>query len=138
MAAFATIDEMSSLWRAMTTAEQSRAGLLLEAISDRLRMYAASAGVDIDTRAALDETYRNVVRSVVIDVAARTMNIPADDVPMSQMSQSALGYSISGTYLVPGGGIFIKRDELKLLGLRRQKVGVCNYDFNKGHHCNSI
>ena len=28
--------------------------------------------------------------------------------PMTQMSESALGYSVSGTYLVPGGGLFIK------------------------------
>jgi hypothetical protein len=43
---------------------------------------------------------------------------------MAQMSQSALGYSVSGTYLVPGGGLFIKKSELARLGLKRQKTGV--------------
>lgn len=43
---------------------------------------------------------------------------------MSQMSESALGYSVSGTFLNPGGGLFIKDSELAALGLRRQKIGV--------------
>ena len=40
------------------------------------------------------------------------------------MSESALGYTVSGTYLVPGGGLFIKKSELARLGLRRQRIGV--------------
>jgi len=47
------------------------------------------------------------------------------------MSQSALGYSVSGTFLVPGGGLFIKRSELARLGLLRQRVEVIElYDRN--------
>ena len=48
---------------------------------------------------------------------------PTDKEPMTQESQSALGYSWSGTFLSPGGGLFIKKDELKRLGLKRQKIG---------------
>ena len=44
--------------------------------------------------------------------------------PMIQSSQSAMGYSYSGTYLVPGGGLFIKKSELARLGLRKQRIGV--------------
>ena len=51
--------------------------------------------------------------------------------PMTQMSESALGYSVSGTYLVPGGGLFIKRSELKRLGLTRQKYGVIEFYGSK-------
>ena len=43
---------------------------------------------------------------------------------MEQFSQSALGYTASGTYLVPGGGLFIKKSELSRLGLKRQRIGV--------------
>lgn len=70
------------------------------------------------------EVYDSVVRSVTVDVCARVMMTPTDEPPMTQMSQSALGYSVSGTYLVPGGGIFIKRSELASLGLTGQKVGA--------------
>ena len=44
--------------------------------------------------------------------------------PMIQSSESALGYSVSGTFLNPGGGLFIKKSELSRLGLKRQKIGV--------------
>jgi len=47
-----------------------------------------------------------------------------DKEPMSQFSESALGYTVSGTFLSPGGGLFIKKSELARLGLRRQKIGV--------------
>ena len=43
---------------------------------------------------------------------------------MTQMTQSALGYSFQGSFLVPGGGLFIKKSELARLGLRKQRYGV--------------
>lgn len=43
---------------------------------------------------------------------------------MIQTSESALGYSQSATFLVPGGGLFIKNAELARLGLRRQRYGT--------------
>ena len=54
---------------------------------------------------------------------------------MTQYSQSALGYSVSGTYLVPGGGIFIKNTELKILGLKNQRYGVIEF-YDKWHNSN--
>ena len=65
----------------------------------------------------------NVVKSVVVDVVARALMTSTNTEPMTQVSQSALGYSVSGTYLVPGGGLFIKKSELARLGLRRQRYG---------------
>lgn len=130
LTAFATVQDMQDLWRTMTAAEQARATVLLLAVSNRLRQQAKAAGMNLDDLAAADEVYAAVLKTVTVDVAARAMNTPTDEVPMSQMSQSALGYTVSGTYLVPGGGIFIKRDELKLLGIRRQRIGAAEYDFN--------
>jgi hypothetical protein len=45
---------------------------------------------------------------------------------MAQESQSALGYTWSGTYAVAGGGIAnsILKNDLKKLGLLRQKAGA--------------
>ena len=40
------------------------------------------------------------------------------------MAESAMGYSFSGSYLVPGGGLFIKESELKRLGFKKQRYGV--------------
>ena len=50
-----------------------------------------------------------------------------DQEPMTQLSQSALGYSQQATFLVPGGGLFIKRSELARLGLRKQRYGVIDF-----------
>jgi len=55
------------------------------------------------------------------------MMTATDGEPLSQFSQSALGYTVSGTYLTPGGGIFIKNSELQRLGLKRQRYGVIDF-----------
>lgn len=71
-----------------------------------------------------DANLLSVAKSVTVDVLARMLMTSTSSEPMTQISQSAGGYSVSGTYLVPGGGLFIKRSELARLGLRRQKMGV--------------
>ena len=83
-----------------------------------------------------DDSY---VKSVVVDVVARTLMTSTDTEPMTQRSESALGYSVSGTYLVPGGGLFIKKSELARLGLKRQRIGVIDlYDDDKRDHSNAL
>ena len=64
-------------------------------------------------------SYSSVVKSVTVDVVARTLMTSTDQEPMTQMAESAMGYSFSGSYLVPGGGLFIKDSELKRLGLKK-------------------
>ena len=124
MEPFATIDDMIKLWRPMTPDETERAEGLLPIVSNRLRIEAQRVGKDIDQMIEQNEAYKDVVKSVTVDIVARTLMTPTDKEPMVQYSQSALGYSVQGTFLNPGGGIFIKRDELKALGLRTQRYGV--------------
>ena len=81
----------------------------------------------------------NVAKSVVVDVIARTLMTSTDAEPMTQRSESALGYSVSGTYLVPGGGLFIKKSELARLGLKRQRIGVIDlYGDDKRDHSDTL
>ena len=79
-------------------------------------------------------TFDSVLKSVTVDVLARTLLTSTDKEPMIQESQSALGYSYSGTYLIPGGGLFIKKTELSRLGLRKQKYGGIEL-YDKGDNC---
>lgn len=131
MAPFATIDDLINLWRPVTPEEQLRAESLLPVVSNRLRQEAENVGKDIDQMIADSDVYRDVVKSVTVDIVARTLMTATDQEPMTQMSQSALGYTVQGSFLVPGGGIFIKRDELKALGLRRQRMGVIEpYEYD--------
>ena len=124
MSNFATIQDVITLWRSLTAEEVERTEALLSVISDSLRAEANKVGKDLDAMVEGDEVLANVARSVTVDVVARTLMTSTDSEPMTQMSESALGYSFSGTFLVPGGGLFIKGSELKRLGLRRQRYGV--------------
>lgn len=100
---------------------------MLPIVSDSLRQEAINVGRDLDSMIESGAVLLSVVKSVVVDVVARTLMTPRNDAPMTQVTQSALGYSVSGTYLVPGGGLFIKRSELARLGLRRQRIGVIDF-----------
>lgn len=124
MEPFATVQDAVGLWRPMTADEQERAENLLPVISDTLRYEAEKVGKDLDKMIEAQVYLTNVVKSVTVDVLARTLMTSTDAEPMTQMAESAMGYSYSGTYLVPGGGLFIKKTELARLGLRRQKYGV--------------
>ena len=124
MVPFATVDDMTTLWRAMSVDEQGRAAALLEVVSASLRTAADNVGKDLDLMIAKNPSLAVVAKSVTVDVVARTLMTSTDQEPMTQMSQSAGGYSASGTFLVPGGGLFIKKSELARLGLRRQRIGV--------------
>lgn len=123
MVVYATVDDLTALWRPMTAEEQGRAGKLLEIVSASLRMEAKKVDKDLDFMVKSDPDLAAVAKSVTVDVVARTLMTSTDQEPMTQMSQSAGGYSASGTFLVPGGGLFIKKSELARLGLRRQRYG---------------
>ena len=127
MTDFATIQDIVDLWRPMTPAETDRATALLPVVSDNLRIEADKVGKDLDEMVADNETYANVVKSVVVDIVSRTLLTSTENEPMIQTSESALGYSWSGSYLVPGGGLFIKKSELARLGLRKQRYGVIDF-----------
>lgn len=121
---YATVQDVTDLWRALTAAEQARAEALIPVICSSLRQEAAKVGKDLDTMIAEDEDLAIVAKSVTVDIVARTLMTSTNQEPMTQYSESALGYSVSGSFLVPGGGLFIKKSELARLGLRRQRIGV--------------
>lgn len=121
---FATVEDLKKLWRALKFDEEKRAEALLEVVSHSLRVEAKKIGKDLDGLVATDPSFATVVKSVTVDVVARTLMTSTDQEPMTQVAESALGYSFSGSYLVPGGGLFIKDSELKRLGLKKQRYGV--------------
>ncbi len=129
---FLTTEDLQKIWRPFKDEdEKERADALIPLVSDSLREEASRVGKDLDELVESRSSYANVVKSVVADVVARTLMTSTNSEPMSQSTESALGYSFSGTYLVPGGGLFIKKSELARLGLRRQRIGVIElYDAN--------
>lgn len=128
--AYATVQDVTDLWRAMSADEQARAESLLPVISDILRQYAHKVGKDLDDMIEADESgaLATTAKAVVVSVLARTLNTPTsgDVASMSQYSQSGLGYTFSGTFTSGGRNIFIMKSELSDLGLRRQRFGCIN------------
>ena len=125
MNAFATVSDLATLWRPLTSDEQTRAEAILPLISDALRQAATDIGKNLDEMIAESATLGSVAKLVTVDVASRVLRQSTEGDAMTQESQSALGYSWSGTYAVPGGGIAnaIMYNDLKRLGLMRQRYG---------------
>ena len=134
---YATVQDVQTLWRSMTAAEQTRAEALIPVICSSLREEAAKVHKDLDAMVEASADLAQVAKSVTVDVVARTLMTSTNQEPTTQFSQSALGYTVSGTYLVPGGGLFIKKSELARLGLRRQQIGVIDFygERPEGDHC---
>lgn len=135
---FATIEDVTALWRNMTTQESEKAENLLPIVSDSLRLEAEKRGYNLDAMVADNTALASVAKSVTVDIVARTLRTATDGEPMSQESQSALGYSWSGTFAVPGGGLPIMRNDLKRLGILRQKLGVVDIGHDKRDYDNTL
>ncbi len=127
MSDYATVDDVIALKRALTADEAERAETLIPIVCDSLRYEAEKVGKNLDEMVENSTVLASVAKSVTVDVVMRELMTKTEGEPMTQMSESALGYSVSGSFLVPGGGLFIKRSELKRLGLARQRYGVIEY-----------
>lgn len=127
MSDFATLEDVTTLTgKAYGEAERERITALLPLVSDALRFEAQKVGKDLDAMADESASYTSVVKLVTVDIVARVLRQSQNGEPLSQESQSALGYTWSGTYAIPGGGIAgaIMKNDLKRLGLRQQRYGV--------------
>ena len=65
---FATVDDIQTLYRPLSAAEQSRAEALLPLVSDEIRVLGNNAGRDIDQEIVQDSTFASVVKIVTVDV----------------------------------------------------------------------
>lgn len=120
---YATITDITNLFRPLTPEETERATALLDVVSASLNYEAEKVGKNLPQMVTDNTDLQEVAKSVTVDVVARALMTSTSQEPMTQYSQSALGYSVSGSFLVPGGGLFIKKSELARLGLRRPKYG---------------
>lgn len=130
-----SIDDLIKLFRPLQAEEVEKATSLIEVVISDLKVKAKKVDMNLD-ELCKDGDYHNVFKSVVCDIVGRALMTSTDQEPMIQSAESALGYSWSGTFLVPGGGLFIKRDEEKRLGLLKQRYGVIDFyenPWNRDH-----
>lgn len=132
---FATITDVQTLFRALTADEQTRVNALLPIVSNELRYRATLIGRDLDLMIMDNPWLEDVAKEVTVSAVSRILRQSTSGEAMAQESQSGLGYSWSGTYAVPGGGIgnAILPSDLKRLGLKRQRIGIYDpYAPHKG------
>lgn len=121
--AYATITDLELVWRPMTEQEEAKATELIDEASSRIRYKAKRVGKDFDALVDEDEDLASIVKGLVCTVVKNAMNVPVDQEAMTQMSMSAGGYSWSGTYTTPGGGIKFTKADWKSIGLGSQSYG---------------
>lgn len=98
---YATVEDMTALWRPMTAAEQARASSLLDVISASLDVEARKAGKDLPALVAADPVLAMVAKSVAVDVAARTLMTSTNQEPMTQITQQPAATRRPGPFWCP-------------------------------------
>ena len=126
---FATVQDIVNRYKPLTNDEMTKAEVLVADVSSALRIKAKECNKDLDVLMAEDENYANVVRMVTCDIVIRRLDqdSSSNSYNLQQESQSALGYTWSGTYVNTGGGTSILDKDLKKLGLRKQKAGFIDF-----------
>lgn len=127
---YVTVNDLISRWRTLTSDEINKATIFISDCESALHVYADRKGVNLDAKLT-DANYLQLYKAVVCDIVKRELCAADEESPaMSQYSHTVNGYTVQGTYLSPGGGLFIKNAELKSLGIlaqRSRKVELYDY-----------
>jgi len=137
---YAKIEDVEILFRTLTEAEKTKATALLPIVCSRLNAEAKKVGKDLDMIVAQDGDMAMIAKQITVDIVARVLMTPTagDMAPLSQYSQSGMGYTVSGTFLSPGGGMFIKNAELEALGLKRPKYRMIEFQIGDDDRCSCM
>lgn len=130
-AVYATTDDVTTLGRTLTNEEAEKVPTLLEITSALLRTECSKRGYDLDQMITDDPDKGLIAKILTVNAVIRSLNAASNNAPaVTQGSQSALGYSVSYTYLNAGQDVYFLRNELKELGIMRQKCGILEvYDY---------
>ena len=119
---FATVEDVMNLYGPLNADQLSKVEQLLTYTSSYFRTLAKEYGRDLNQEVIDDEDMKNNAKLATCNVVIRELD--KGNSSLSQESQSALGYTWSGTYVNTGGGLSILNKVLKLLGLNRQRIGM--------------
>lgn len=119
---FATVEDVMNLYGPLNADQLAKVEQLLTYTSSYFRTLAKEYGRDLKQEVIDDEDMKNNAKLATCNVVIRELD--KGNSSLSQESQSALGYTWSGTYVNTGGGLSILNKDLKLLGLNRQRIGM--------------
>ena len=120
---YATTEDLEKVWHHLTPSETEKAEELIAEASAKIRLKAKAQGKDYDAIVTEDEDLALIVKGLVCTVVKNAMNTPSDIEGLSQMSMAAGGYSWSGTYSNPSGGLKFSKKDWKSIGLGSQMFG---------------
>lgn len=135
-AEYATIEDITKLGRKLTADEQDKAAALLPIACAKLSVAVKKHGRDLELMIAHDPDIALVAKDIIARAVIRAIDAGSESSPAaSQASQSAMGYSISMTYLNAGQHLYFLKNELKELGAIRQRYGAMEvYDLEDKRH----
>ncbi len=118
---YATISDIETIrCTTLSTAEAAKAQSLLNAVSADIRLRGDGYGVNVDEKVSDSEDYAEVVKSVCVNTVNRALSQTSGTEGLSQISQTALGYTLHGTFANPGNAYYISKNDLLRLGFGKQ------------------
>lgn len=125
-AVYAGVRDITVLGRSLTAQQTEAAEVLLEQASAKLRQIARKYGADIDSMIADELTgadFALAVKSVIVQAVCRALDSADSGAAVSSASETLGLYSYNFSYLNAGQSLYFLNNELKELGIKRQKVG---------------
>ncbi len=124
-ASYATIEDLILYWRPLTEGEQATAARMIADASAKIRLRASRRGKDFDDMISEDTDLSDVTKTIICKCVMNAMKM-TEAIPSTQFSESANGYSVSGTFYIPGGGLSLSKSDWRELGLGSQTYGGLN------------
>lgn len=121
-ASYATVNDIETYWRTLTSAEQATATAMISDVSAKIRLRASQYGKNFDDLIAASDDLAATTKTIVCQSVINAMKMQ-EAIPATQFSESAGGYTVSGTYFAPGGGVKISKNDWRELGLGGQIYG---------------
>lgn len=123
---YAEVSDIIALGRSLTAGQQEAAEVLLAQASAKLRLTAQKYKKNIDELIAdpvTGDDFALAVKSVVVAAVCRALDAVTESGSVSQASETLGAYSYTYHYANAGQQLYFLNNELKDLGLKRQKVG---------------
>lgn len=125
---YATVSDIIAIGKNLTAEEQTSAEILIQTASSKIRMIARKYGIDIDKNISDTTTGDDLsvaVKNAVVQSVIRAIDsLSSTSSAVSQNSETNGAYNISMTYLNAGQSLYFLNNELKDLGIIRQRYGA--------------
>jgi hypothetical protein len=104
---YATVAELEARWRPLTPVEQTKAAILLDDASAKIRTTIKG----IDARLDADDDLRRNATRIVCAMVQRAMDAPDDAVGVATVQETVGPFSRSFNYANPIGDLYLRKEE---------------------------